>query len=386
MAITLLITDKNLAVQGDPLVGWSNLDATRKFNEPAAGSVTLPAYPEVMEQLQPGHRLVVVRDGGIWCAGPMEQPTDYEWSVDGATGVGQVTVNFSDDLATIAGHITWPEPELTWAGQHGDTWKKFDTVNAETIIRTLVDTNCGPGARTDRRIPNLVLDTAAGVGTATSLRTRFEPVLDPCRLAAASGGGIGFRTRQVGGQIRFGCYAPADLTATARFSTGLGNLRGVSFSQSAPTSTHALVAGTEDEGSSLRTFVQVADTAAAATWWRVEKYVDGGAKDDDTGELTAAGTAEVADGAAPVSLATVTVDTEDLRAGRDYQLGDRVAVALPHGLQVTDIVRAITLQASPDEGEQVASVIGSQDATTDPQVVRLIRTLSRRLGQLETRR
>ncbi|MEV5369017.1 siphovirus ReqiPepy6 Gp37-like family protein [Streptomyces albogriseolus] len=385
MAITLLITDRNLVVQGDPLTGWSSLDVTLKFNEPAAGSVSLPAWPEVMAQLQPGNRMVVIRDGGIWCAGPMEVPTDYSWDIEGSSGVGEVTVNFSDDLATIAGHITWPNPATTWDLQLGDTWAVFDTVNAETIIRTLVDQNAGPSALAARQIPNLVLDTVAGAGTTTSLRTRFEPVLDACRLAAASGGGIGFRTRQDGNQIKFGCYTPADKTATARFSTGLGNLRSIAYSRSAPTSTHALVAGTETEGSSVRTFVEVADAAAAAEWWRVEAYVDGGAENNDTGELTAAGTANIADGAAPVSLATVTVDTDQLQAGRDYHLGDRVAVALPHGLQVTDVVRAITLHATPGEGEQVASVIGSQDATTDPQVVRLIRTLGRRLGRLETR-
>ncbi|AYD81620.1 minor tail protein [Streptomyces phage Kromp] len=385
MAITLLITDKNLAVQGDPLTGWSGLDVTRKFNEPAAGSVVLPAYPEVMAQLQPGNRLVVIRDGSIWTAGPMEQPADYEWSVDGEPGVGKVSVNFTDDLAAIAGHIIWPQADKTWDLQLGDTWRSFDTINSETIIRTLVDENAGPGALADRRIPNLVLGTAAGVGTTTSVRSRFEPLLDPCRLAASTGGGIGFRTQQVGNQIVFGCYAPADLTATARFSTGLGNLRGISYSGSAPEVTHALVAGRETEGSSIRTFVQVADTTAAATWWRVEKYVDGGADDDSKGELTASGTGEIADGAAPVSLATVTVDTPDLRAGVDYDLGDRVTVALPHSLQVTDLVRAITLHATSQEGEEVAAVIGSQDATTDPQVVRLIRTLGRRLGRLETR-
>ncbi|CAL9596113.1 siphovirus ReqiPepy6 Gp37-like family protein [Streptomyces sp. enrichment culture] len=385
MAITLLITDRNLVVQGDPLADWSNLDVTKKFCEPAAGTVDLPAYPEVMAQLQPGNRMVVIRDGSIWTAGPMEQPADYVWSVDSELGVGKVTVAFSDDLATIAGHIVWPEPAKTWDLQLGDTWRSFDTINSETIIRTLVDENAGPGALADRRIPNLVLAATAGVGTTTSVRSRFEPVLDPCRLAATTGGGIGFRTQQIGQQIVFSCYAPADLTATARFSTGLGNLRSISYSGSAPEVTHALVAGRETEGSSIRTYVQVADTAAAATWWRVEKYIDGGADDDSKGELTASGTSEIADGAAPVSLATVTVDTPDLRAGVDYDLGDRVTVALPHNLQVTDVVRAITLHASADQGEEVASVIGSQDATTDPQVVRLIRTLGRRLGRLETR-
>ncbi|MGW4728842.1 siphovirus ReqiPepy6 Gp37-like family protein [Streptomyces shenzhenensis] len=386
MAITLLITDRNLTVQGDPLTGWTSLDVTTKFNEPAAGTITLPAHPAIMEQLQPGNRLVVVRDGQIWTAGPMEEPTNYRWSVDGERGVGEVDINFSDDLATIAGHITWPEPALAWAGQHGDTWRTFPATNAETIIRTLVNENAGPGAIAARRIPNLALDTTAGAGTNTAISTRFEPVLDVCRQAAAAGGTIGFRTRQTATQILFGCYTPADRTATARFSTGLGNLRSIEYSQSAPTLTHALVAGTETEGSSIRTYLEVPDTTAAATWWRVEKYIDGGADNDDHGELTAAGTSEITEGAAPVELATITVDTDDLKAGRDFTLGDRVAVALPHGLQVTDVVRAIHLQATPGEGEQVSSVIGSPDATSDPRLVRLVRTLNRRLGRLETRR
>ncbi|MEU9149219.1 siphovirus ReqiPepy6 Gp37-like family protein [Streptomyces sp. NPDC048417] len=384
MAITLLITDKNMAVQGDPLTGWTSLDVTTNFNAPAAGTVTLPAYPEVMAQLVPGHRMVVIRDGAIWTAGPMEEPTNYRWSLDDP-GVGMVDVNFSDDLATVAGNITWPEPALTWAGQHGSTYRSFTATGAETIIRTLVNENCGPGAIAARRIPNFVLDSVASAGTNTAVSTRFEALLDVCRTVASAGGGIGFRTRQIGSQIKFGCYAPADRSATARFSTGLGNLRSVAYSQSAPTVTHALVAGTETTGSTVRTYVEVPNTTAASTWWRVEKYVDGGAANDTGGELTASGTSELNDGAAPVELATITVDTPDLRAGRDYGLGDQVAVALPHGLQLIDVVRSIHLTATPGDGEQVSSVIGSQDATSDPRIVRLVRTLNRRLGRLETR-
>ncbi|WP_328439385.1 siphovirus ReqiPepy6 Gp37-like family protein [Streptomyces sp. NBC_00444] len=385
MAIQLLVTNDALAVQGDPLTGWTSLDAVKKFNEPGAGSVTLPAYPEVMNQLVPGNRIVVIRDGSIWMAGPMEIPTDYSWTADGGDrDPGEVTVNFSDDLATIAGYITWPEPSLTWADQHGNTYRTFVGINSETMIRTLINENCGPGAITARRIPNLVLDTAAGVGGVGAAKTRFEPLLDICRRLTVWGN-IGFRTRQDGNQIKFGCYAPADKSATARFSVGLGNLRSIQYKASAPSVTHALVAGNETEGSTVRTFVEVANTAAAAEWWRVEKYIDGGADNDTNGELTAAGNTDLADGSAPVELATVTVDTEDLQAGRDYDLGDRVAIALPHGLQVTDVVRSIHLQATPDAGETVSSVVGSPDATTDPQMVRLIRTLSRKLGRLETR-
>lgn len=385
MTIELLVTDENLTVQGDPLSGWTNLDTTRRFNEPASGTVQLPATPEVMAQLQPGHRLVVIRDGQIWTAGPMEVPADYSWSVEQDPGVGTVTVAFSDDLAVLAGYITWPDPAAAWSLQEGNTWRQINTANSETIIRTLVNENCGPGALAARQILNLSLPTAAGVGTNTTVRTRFEPLLEVGRRVAIDGGGIGFRTQQTSSGVEFACYAPADLTGIARFSLGLGNLRSLQYKASAPAATHVLVAGSETEGSTTRTFVERSDPAAAAAWWRVERYLDGSSETDADGELTAAGNSELGESAAPVELATVTVDTEGLRAGVDYDLGDRVSVALPHGLEVVDVVRSIHLQATPDSGEYVSAVVGSPAATTDPQLVRLVRTLTRRLGRLEAR-
>jgi hypothetical protein len=387
MAIELLITDEDLEIQGDPLTGWTSLDCTLRFNEPASGGVDLPAHPEVMAQLQPGNRITVIRDGQIWMAGPLEIPQDYSWGIGESAepDPGKVTCSFSDDLARIAGYLTWADPAATWANQPDTASRTINATNAETIIRTLVNENCGPGAQTARQIPNLVLDTLASVGTTTSVKTRFEALLDTCRRVAVDGGRLGFRTHQDGAQVKFGCYAPQDLTATARFSKGLGNLRSLQYKISAPTVTHALVSGSEVDAPADRKFVEVSSPTAAATWWRVEKLVDGNAADNTNGELTQAGNEEIAGGAAPVELATVTVDTEDLRAGRDFGLGDKVTIELPGGGYVEDVVRSIHLQASPNGGEHVASLVGSPEATSDPRMVRLIRELGRRLGRLEAR-
>jgi hypothetical protein len=384
LAIQFLVTDENLTVQGDPLSDWTQLDATLRFNEPGSGSLDLVAHPYVMDQLQPGNRLVVVRDGDIWMGGPMEIPTDFSWGVGqgGEAPPGKVTVNFADDLARPAGYLTWPAPASAWSAQP-DTARQILATNAEVIIRTLVNENCGPGALAARQIPGFALGELAGVGTTTSVNTRFEGLLATCRRVAIDGGGLGFRTRQTSSQIEFEVYQPADLTATARFSEGLGNLRAVTFKRSAPTVTHALVTGSDQ--ASPRAYVEVADTAAAAAWWRVEQLVNGTADNDTDGELTQDGTEALAGGSAPVELATVTVDTEDLRAGRDFGLGDRVTVALPTGLEVTDVVRSIHLQATPNSGEYVTSLVGSPEATSDPQMVRLVRELGRRLGRLEAR-
>lgn len=391
MAVTLLVTDQNLNVVGDPLDGWTNLDVTRRFNEPASGTVDLPASPEVMALLQPGRRLVVMRDGAVWTAGPMEVPQEIEVGYGGGDGgggqapPGDISINFTDDLGRVAGYITWPAPASAWTAQPAATWRTITATGGETIIRTLVNENCGPGALAARQIPNLILGAVSGAGTTTLVNTRFEGLLEACRRVAIDGGGLGFRTQQVGRQIVFEVYGPRDLSSSARFSFGLGNLRYLRAKSSAPTVTHALVAGTEDEGATTRTFVEVADAGQAAAWYRVEKFVDGSAENDAAGELTQGGRDELAGGAAPVELATVTVDIPDLVAGRDFDLGDRVSVQLPNGEQVTGLVRSMHLQATPTGGEQVTTLVGSPEATSDPQMVRLVRDLSRRIGRITAR-
>ncbi|MEV6791240.1 siphovirus ReqiPepy6 Gp37-like family protein [Streptomyces sp. NPDC051320] len=394
MAVTILITDRNLNVLGDPIDGWTDLSCDVNYKQPASGSITLPAWPRYMALLQPGNRLVVIRDGGIWCAGPMETPQDFVWDLTGNADPGTVTVSFTDDLALVAGYLTYPTPTAAFGSQTTttDVVRKIAATNAETIIRALVNENCGPGALAARQIPHLVLDSVAGVGSVTSISTRFEALLDVCRTVAATDG-LGFRTRQDGNQIKFGVYAPADRTATARFSQGLGNLRSVSFTLAAPLATSELVQGGNDPAEQVptgdpankRVYVEVA-SGAAADWYRVEKLVDEtGTADDSGGELTQAGTLALGDDNPQATLATVTVDTDDLKAGRDFGLGDKVTVQLPTGLEVADIVQTIRLEATANEGELVTTIVGSSDQTTTLATVRAVRNLARRLGRLEVR-
>jgi hypothetical protein len=206
------------------------------------------------------------------------------------------------------------------------------------------------------------------------VRWLLEAVLD----------GLGFRVRQSDTSQLFEVYAPLDRTGTARFSEGLGNLRSVAFRRAAPTLTHAVVAGSGDLDE--RIAVEVANSSAASEWWRVEAWLDeSGIPDDLDGELTQAGQGALEEGSQLAELVTETVDTDDLQAGRDFQLGDRVTVVLPTGLEITDVVRAIHLKATPGDGEYVTSTIGSPEATTDTPMVRRVRRLGQRLGRTERR-
>lgn len=388
--IQILVTDRDLNVVGDPVTDWTELDVTLRFNEPASGSFTVPASTGLQQQIAGSEsdalrRVVVIRDGSIFCAGLIEKPGDEEWSVDGQNaGPGTMTVAFSDDLARVASRLTYPDPAAAATAQTS-TARWTSTGNAEDIMRSLVNLNAGPGALTARRVSHLVLGADQGVGTTIKFGTRFEPLGDALRSAAVAGGGLGFRTQQVGTTIEFQVYQPPDLSGAVRFSKGLANLRSYSYEPALPSATVAIVGG-QDVGTS-RVVVERSDAAAVSRYERMETFVDQRQSDDtsaDTTELDQAGDEALAGSAASARLAAVTIDTPDQKFGVHYPLGARVSVELGTGAVVTDVVRAVHLQMTPDAGEVVTALVGSQEASSDPLWVKHLRGLARRLDRLET--
>lgn len=388
--ITILITDRNLNVLGDPVSGWTSLEVTLKFNEPSAGQFTAPATAELValvagDAVDAARRVVVIRDGAVFVAGPIEQAGPQRWAADGQdSGPGTMTVSFADDLALVATRLTYPTPSAVASAQTA-TARWTSTGNAEDIMRSLVNLNAGPGALAARRLPKLVLGADQGVGASITFGTRFEPLCDALRSAAIAGGGLGFRTQQVGSDVEFQVYQPVDRTGSVRFSRGLGNLRSYEFEPAAPTAT-AVIVGGKDVGTS-RVIVERVDAPGVDRWWRMETFLDQRQSDDTTGstsELQQAAYEALVRGAATSRLATVTVDTRDQRYGVHYGLGDRVAVELPTGVEVADVVREAHLRISPDGGEQVTVLVGSQDATSDPVWSRHIGAVDRRMRRLET--
>src|SRR5690606_29485302 len=106
---------------------------------------------------------------------PQEVEVGYGGGEDGGQAPpGEISIAFTDDLGRIAGYITWPDPASAWEDQPTSTWRTITATGGETIIRQLVNENCGPGARPERRIPRLILGPVAGVGTTTLVNTRFE--------------------------------------------------------------------------------------------------------------------------------------------------------------------------------------------------------------------
>lgn len=376
---TVLITDPDLVVYGDPIVCWTQLDITLRFNEPGSGLVITPAYPWITDQVMPGRRIVVIRNGDVLIAGPIEK-WQHERSDDGANaGVGKLTITFADDLALIAARSVYPDPTVAPNAQTVDNWTF--TGNSELALRALVNGNAGPSALAARRVSHLVLGALTGVGSSVTVTAdRMQPLGDVARKIADVGGGVGFRTRQVGTDILFEVYQPPDKSGLIRFSFGLGNLRYVSHAVDAPKTTAAIVGG-QGTGAD-RYMIERVNTAEQATWGRFEKLISRPGN-DLLQDLQDDGDRALAEGAATTQLTTNVADTPDQKFGRDYTLGDKVAIESWPGQQVADIVRTVHLQVYATSGEYVAATVGSQAATTDPEWVRRVREIDARLGKLE---
>jgi hypothetical protein len=387
VSYVILITDETLQVVGDPITDWVTLDVTIKLNEPSTGLFTAPAYPAIYDQLAAGHRVVIMRyvddgdgsgyTGTLLIAGPIEQWL-YERSDDGENaGVGKLTVNFADDIAKIVARQTYPNPAQTAAGQTSDVWSY--TGNAETALRTLVDLNAGPGALQARRIPQLVLGTAAGVGTAvTVVADRMQPIGDVMRQIADVGGRLVFTTTQVGTAIVFAVAAPVDRTNTVRFGFGIGNLKYVSYEVNAPKATTVIVGG-QGEGAD-RVLDERQNTTEETTWGRYERLLS---RPGTSETLLDDADKELADNAATTRLASNVADTADQRFGVHYTIGDIVTVETLPGQQISDQVLTVHLQAWPTSGEYVQATVGSEAATTDPAWVTRLRDIEERLGTVE---
>lgn len=388
MAITLLVTDSQLRVQGDPIGEWTDIDVLLKFNETGTGSFTAPAYSDLLQLVEtPGNRICCVRDGTILSSGPIERRA-YTWNAGGNTGSGadpgEVTVTWADNLAYLTWRLTYPDPASEINAQTAEYWAAPANQNAEVTMRALVNANAGPAAIAKRRIPKLSLGTLAGVGSAipVAVSTRLEVLTEILRTVALAGGNVGFRVRDTGAALLFEVYAPTDRSKTVRFSRRLQNLTELQVHPEAPTGTAILIGGSGT--GSGRAFLE-RTSSDVSSWGRIEKFVSQ-ATDSTALALQQAGDQALSDSAYKPGIQATAVDTADQRYGVAYNIGDRVGVETASGQVLTDIVTAVHLTASPKGGELVSPTVGAASSGTTSAagaIVAALRDLEERVSQLQ---
>jgi hypothetical protein len=381
--------DGNLASVG-PLT-WTRADFTVRHNKVGAWTVTLASTPSNWDIVDTVTDLGVVIDwNGVYRFTGYVETFNPAKSVDDSGQVTEtITLSGADDLGLIANREAYPAPASVWASQTV-SGSDAQTGHCETVIKHFVNVNCGPGALAARQVPHLSIGTDLTRGGTVSYTARFGDgidlaIMDIVRLLVASGGPLGVSVTQSGTSLVFDCYTPRDLSQTAWFSFGLGNLRAYSLSDSQPTCTNALVRGQS-------TFVETTGTGSSDGWKHVETVVDQSSSTSST-EMTQAGTAALTQGAGAAQLQVTAIDLPRLRFGADFNAGDIVTIEPRPGVTYTDTIAAVQCVADASTTtytETVAVTVGAaandagDDQTLTAQLAARIRALEQQIKRLQS--
>ncbi|MET8185733.1 siphovirus ReqiPepy6 Gp37-like family protein [Streptomyces sp. NPDC005246] len=383
--VTVQIRDNStldiLAVVSD----YTSLTIVPRFNAVGGYVLNISADSPKATLLVPGNGLVIRRGSTVLMSGPIREPN---WASD--EGRGTLTVNGVDDMAVLAGATCWPNPTAAPGSQTSSVYK-ISGVVAETAMQSLVNLNIGPGAQAARKVANLTLAADGLQGPSmTKQVNQFDNLLATLQDLAKTAL-LGFRVVQVGSNLQFQVYEPANLSASAKFSFSLGNLTDASYSVTAPTCTKAVVvAGGTSSARAVKAYTR-ADPAFPGPW--IEQFVDltsvDGASTDLTAQMDQAADEALTSGAAQGNLTMTPIDTPLLQFGRDYTVGDKVSCQVRDGF-FADVVREVSITFDAQGGYVAKAVIGSSDSTDNQDVLarqfQFIARIFNRLRRLETRK
>jgi hypothetical protein len=383
--VTVQVRDDSLDIIG-VVDDYTQLQVIPRFNAVGAFVLNISADSPKADLLIPGNGLVIGKGSTVLMSGPIREPN---WQ-SGDGGKGTLTVNGVDDMTLLAGTTCWPDPASA-PGSQTDPVYKISGVVAETAMRTLVNLNIGPGAQASRKISNLTLASDGLHGPSiTKQLNQFDNLLTVLQDIAKTAG-LGFRIVQVGGNLQFQVYEPADLSASAKFSFGLGNLTDASYSVTAPTCTKAIVVAGGNTSPRVITIATRADPAFPGPW--IEQFVD--KTDVDTtaidliAQVSQAADEALTAGAAQGNLTMTPIDTPRLQFGRDYTVGDQVSCQVRDDF-IADVVREVNIQFDAQGGYTAKASIGSSDSTNNQDALArqfaYIASIFTRLRRLETRK
>lgn len=374
MSVTVELRGSDLALLAR-IDDFTQLNVVLRFNAEGTWVLTLPADGDIAPLVEWGDGIIVKRNNVVLLSGVILR-MQRDWSA----GTNHLVLSGVDDTGRLGDRVAVPVPAgPPYSAQEADVQSAI----GETILRAYVNNNAGPGAIVTRRIPGLVLGTNGGLGVATVVRARFQNLLLILQQAASMGGDLGFKVVQVGTTLEFQVYQPVDKTATAIFSSGLGNLRAFSYTRAAGTATY-MYAGGGGEGTAR--VISEASSPLIYTYGRIERFMD--RRDIASApELVTVAQDEVDKAADQRELRLSPVETSALQFGTHYNLGDRVTVVVD-GVAIRDVVREIHLSLGSD-GETLEPVVGPADASEQPAagsgLFGSMRVMADRINQLERR-
>lgn len=291
-----------------------------------------------LQALAAGSRVAAFWDAVQVMRGPV-----VKW--DGAGPVGEVTVTVEDDFRVFR-NLGWPKPDALITAQT-DEFKRYEGPTETVIKDAVADLATVLGE-------SWTVGASAGLGSTQRVEVRFDPLVDTLGpladadlLTWAISDGVVTVTE--------GELFPRELTVES------GVLGSYKWSLSAPTVTRAVVGG-EGDGAS-RVLREYTDSAREATWgFKSAKFVDSKLAEGVT-DLSPDAAVAFAEGSGGASVSSELVENSWFRFGK-YKVGDRVHVVVGP-VDTTEVIRRVTIDASPADGEVVVPFIGDVSGSDD---------------------
>lgn len=388
---------------------YNSLELIPRFNAPGSWVIDLPTDSNATKELiKPKSGIIVKRNNKTIFSGPVNSKK-RNWD----SNQDKYTISGYDDLIHLQRNLAYPVPSgPPYTSQDYDV----RTGKAETIMKAYVEANIGTGARSERKISNLIIEADKGLGNSITGRARFHNFIDFFTSLALAGGDIGFRIVQKGNNLEFQVYQPTDKTKGVFFSPLLGNLLDFEYTEKDPEANYVIVGG-GGEGKN-RFLIERGDNSSVARYGRIESFLDRRDTSEQT-ELNQAIDEELTTKTQQTSLSISPLDTESVSFGRDYNLGDKVSVIITQPNEVVDIetihyfissfqtipkdverirkiqekvdvikdvIREIKISITPD-GERISPVIGTADSLKHPVlgIFDKVRKITKRINNLERR-
>ncbi|WP_371665977.1 siphovirus ReqiPepy6 Gp37-like family protein [Streptomyces sp. NBC_01241] len=389
---------------------WLQLDIIVRFCAQGSWKLLVRAGTEQAELLQRGGGVAIYQDGvkKPIITGQIEDFQKY-FTVEQHSSMGSLFVGGSCDNKLAYSRLAFPDPARAVDKQYLSTvdTRTVNTPGSSAIWNEL-EKSMGTSALSDRRIPGVKIGPKPTFGDTVNDTVRYDVIGE--KLAGwceAKKLGYRFLYDPNSKTIDLDIFTPRDLSKEVRLSTDLGNLREYIWTLSAPKVTRVIVA-CQGEGKG-RYLYQKIDAEAEAEWGlKIEQFVDRRdlpiVTDMATGKPVKASldvtTAEfesaleavkqsaeevLKEGEKSGNFQVYPIDTEQIKFGRDYFVGDLVTV-IADGTEYVDMVREVNITV--DDGGNAYTVspkIGEQGSGDPLNLYKTVFEMREKLRKLEAR-
>jgi hypothetical protein len=409
MGYRIEVRDKDLNRIGE-IDTWLQLDIVVRYCDQGSWKLLVRAGTDQAELLQRGGGVAIYQDGveKPIITGQIEDFQKY-FTVEQHSSMGSLFVGGMCDNKLAYSRLAFPDPSLAVSKQYSSP-NDTRTVNTSTgsAIWYELEHAMGASALANRRIPGVKIGARPVLGNVTNDTLRYdvigEKLANWCETKKV---GYRFLYNADTKSIDLDIFTPKDKSKEVRFSTDLGNLREFIWTLSAPKVTRVIVA-CQGEGKARYVYQKI-DAATEAEWGlQIEAFVDRRdlpiVTDMATGQPVKA-SLDVTDAEFQSALQAVQqsadtalkegekngnfqiypIDTDQIKFGRDYFVGDLVAVTVD-GTEYVDMVREVNITV--DDGGNAVTVapkIGEQGNGDPLNLYKTVFEMREKLRKLEAR-